>query len=792
MEHDKKLKSVDDFLPAGHDEPSRETDDAEKNQEPPMGLEPNFGMPSFDFFVEPKASYSNRFEPPHKKQSNDSASHSVDTHSSDTFTSDTYGSDTYASDTYGADAHSSETKVSDTHTSDKLFDEYDDARDDYRDNHSDDFLASHNDDFLSDQSNKHSDYHSDDFDKNDFEDQQTNKWSAQNDRELPLNDDTGWQSNTAIGNNETEQHTEENFEQPITFDALGFLGADTTASGDADSRFENTVTPFPGNFRQPEPTSEILRGHEEEFGEGQQLSDDYDDRDDHDDVDDQDQLADAVQSALRNIYGANAQQQWDDDDEVAEGEVSVANELIGSNARIGDVMWQDNHASNNAYADDDHDGDTEANTEAVLEYLYGSRRPEPSETLTLDTALRDINPDIVGMEPQWQDSDDYDDRHHHQNSFSNQPPFPNMPNMHDHAPVFQGGHALEPRYPEPTHSGHADWQPPAYMSNLPAPAGHMYPGMQHDPRYGRTDSGHLLGAAGLGLVGGIALAGVLAVFVFHSIVDVKDPNVGNNETKISERIVPGNTLQREARLMQGGAAAVVLQPNTPQSVDPSLNVRGVVGGDGEPIRLNIALANAEQAEEALVSIKGLPKDSRLSTGIDVGGGQWLLPPNKLRNLTLTVPSGTYGNFGLSAQLLKDDAQTSLSEPVYFTLNVGQARAQASQLQPETALTTGPIQEPVRPETDFLTQMLIRDGNKAMREGDIAAARRLYEQAAMNGNAEAALAMGRSFDPSYFEKLNVKTGKPDPLMAFQWYKKALDGGLTTARIKIDNLNQWMQK
>jgi hypothetical protein len=747
MEHDKKLKSVDDILPAGHDEPSRETDDVGKMPEPPLGgLEPNFGMPSFDFFVEPRASHSqNRFENPNKKLDSDPALYP----------------DTHAPDTHA--------------------DEYADSHDDYLDNHSDDFLASHNDDFLNSQSDEHSEYRSDDFDHSHFENRPENRWSAHNNRELPLNDDTGWQSNTSIDNNGATHHTDETYENPITFDALGFLGADTTAQEDADPRFEGTVMPFPGNnFRQAEPaTSEILRGHDEEFGEGPQLSDDYE----QDEVDDQDQLADAVQSALRNIYGANAQNHWDDEGD--EDEVSVANELIGSNTRISDVMWQEDHGSNSAYMDDEHESaDSEANTEAVLEYLYGSRRPEPSETLTLDTALRDINPDVVGMESQWQDADEYEEHH--------QAPFPNL---REHAPVYQGARALEPRYPEPSHSIHADWQPPAYMANLPAPTGQIYPPGMHDPRYGGTDSGHLLGAAGLGLIGGIALAGVLAVFVFHSIVDVKDPNIGN-ETKISERLAlpNGNTLQREARVIQSGAAAVVLQPNTPQSADPSLNVRGVMGGDGEPIRLNIALANAEQAEDALVSIKGLPKDSRLSTGIDVGGGQWLLPPARLKNLTLTVPSGTYGNFGLSAQLLKDDAQTSLSEPVYFTLNVGQAHAQAPQamVNGETALTTGPISEATRPETDFLTQMLIRDGNKAMHDGDIAAARRLYEQAAMNGNAEAALAMGRSFDPSYFEKLNVKTGKPDPLMAFQWYKKALDGGLTTARIKIDALNQWMQK
>ena len=222
-------------------------------------------------------------------------------------------------------------------------------------------------------------------------------------------------------------------------------------------------------------------------------------------------------------------------------------------------------------------------------------------------------------------------------------------------------------------------------------------------------------------------------------------------------------------------------------------------GDG-PIKLDIRVADASDKEESLISLKGLPAEARLSTGIDVGGGQWLLPPARLKDLTVTLPKGTTGEFGLEVQLLKDDAQTSLSDPVSFDLRVAPKRQEGAVAVPSSTaaapeqasrLAVLPDETP-QIETDFLTQMLIRDGNRLMRDGDIASARRLYEQAATNGNAEAALAMGRSYDPSYFEKLPVKTGKPDPATAFEWYKKALEGGLVTARVKIDALKQWLQR
>jgi hypothetical protein len=237
----------------------------------------------------------------------------------------------------------------------------------------------------------------------------------------------------------------------------------------------------------------------------------------------------------------------------------------------------------------------------------------------------------------------------------------------------------------------------------------------------------------------------------------------------------------------------------PQPPKP-LAAADVFGPAGGPIPLDIRLGDVPGRDEALVSIKGLPAQAKLSTGIDVGGGQWLLPPSRLRDLTVTVPEGASGSYSLEVQLLKDDAQTSLTDPVAFQLGIGdKGRRSASARGDATSATNEQVarlnvlpDETPQIETDMLTQMLIRDGNKLMRDGDIAGARRLYEQAGPDKNPEAALAMGRSYDPSYFEKLPVKTGKPDPATAFDWYKKALDGGLVTARVKIDGLKQWLQR
>jgi len=89
--------------------------------------------------------------------------------------------------------------------------------------------------------------------------------------------------------------------------------------------------------------------------------------------------------------------------------------------------------------------------------------------------------------------------------------------------------------------------------------------------------------------------------------------------------------------------------------------------------------------------------------------------------------------------------------------------------------------------------LIRDGNKRMKEGDILEARRLYQKAVGLGDPEAALAMGRSYDPIYFARIDKKNAEADAAKAFDWYRKAMDGGAAqTAKVRIENLKHYLNQ
>jgi TPR repeat protein len=67
--------------------------------------------------------------------------------------------------------------------------------------------------------------------------------------------------------------------------------------------------------------------------------------------------------------------------------------------------------------------------------------------------------------------------------------------------------------------------------------------------------------------------------------------------------------------------------------------------------------------------------------------------------------------------------------------------------------------------------LMKRGDQSLGLGDIAAARLLYQRAAEAGNAPAATALGKTYDPNFA----AGGGKPDPARAVEWYRKAISLG-----------------
>lgn len=76
-------------------------------------------------------------------------------------------------------------------------------------------------------------------------------------------------------------------------------------------------------------------------------------------------------------------------------------------------------------------------------------------------------------------------------------------------------------------------------------------------------------------------------------------------------------------------------------------------------------------------------------------------------------------------------------------------------------------------------MLLKRGKDAFSTGDLAAARLLLRRAAEAGSAEAALALGATYDPLIIRRLGAIGAAPDAVQARQWYQKAVALGSATA-------------
>jgi hypothetical protein len=89
-----------------------------------------------------------------------------------------------------------------------------------------------------------------------------------------------------------------------------------------------------------------------------------------------------------------------------------------------------------------------------------------------------------------------------------------------------------------------------------------------------------------------------------------------------------------------------------------------------PLRVMAEVLSGSDMGDLSVSLKGLPTTAGLSTGNDAGGGQWLVPHRRLKDLTVTLLNGISSDFRLEILLLREEVE--LSDPVTFVLKVGLA------------------------------------------------------------------------------------------------------------------------
>jgi len=82
--------------------------------------------------------------------------------------------------------------------------------------------------------------------------------------------------------------------------------------------------------------------------------------------------------------------------------------------------------------------------------------------------------------------------------------------------------------------------------------------------------------------------------------------------------------------------------------------------------------------------------------------------------------------------------------------------------------------------------LLARGDVLFGTGDLSAARTFYERAADAGDAQAAVRLGETYDPSFLDRAHLRGVRGNVVMALAWYRRARDLGAAEAEVLLNSL------
>lgn len=189
---------------------------------------------------------------------------------------------------------------------------------------------------------------------------------------------------------------------------------------------------------------------------------------------------------------------------------------------------------------------------------------------------------------------------------------------------------------------------------------------------------------------------------------------------------------------------------------------------------------ADRIEQELLSNQTMPNDiaatfqraiTLLPNASDAGRKVFVELPQRLRNDAneRKVHSEIDGNLAKAINLTVVaefiDGQGIKATPI--------STAQPPPPKPTTPIIVTPnvqIAPPIAAITP-LDQSLMQRGDAMLKQGNVEAARMLYERAASDGVGSAALKLGETYDAAFLASHHLIGPKPNPQQAEAWYRKA---------------------
>lgn len=228
----------------------------------------------------------------------------------------------------------------------------------------------------------------------------------------------------------------------------------------------------------------------------------------------------------------------------------------------------------------------------------------------------------------------------------------------------------------------------------------------------------------------------------------------------------------------------------------TLDVSDVSGGINSLIPMMLHAEPAIGGEDLILKISGLPESAYLTAGHKAGETGWQLAAAEADGVKLVVPRATEPKYDIAIAAF--EAKTGqLAAPIKeITVAIDSPEitiAPASAVPETVTIKSSAIPAPQPDQVASIAvsteaQSLAAKGDILLKSGDLAMARRFYEQAFAKGSVAAAVGAGKTYDPVVYAALKVQGLKPDPLRAMEWYMRASAAGNSDAAAAIEALKQ----
>jgi hypothetical protein len=157
---------------------------------------------------------------------------------------------------------------------------------------------------------------------------------------------------------------------------------------------------------------------------------------------------------------------------------------------------------------------------------------------------------------------------------------------------------------------------------------------------------------------------------------------------------------------------------------------------------------------SIITIRGLPEGTSFSAGRPFGETEWSLRPDEITDLRMILPATASGQRSLSVDVVAADGSMMASAGTRLDIAP----------DPKAALVS-------RPDDTARIDELMAHGRKMVSVGYFPGARAYFQRAAEAGSADAALSVGKTYDPSFIEEIGAQGIKPDVKQARIWYERA---------------------